>query len=122
MLQPLIEAELVRFEEELEARVLTGRPSTKLHVTDWSAEQREDPLLRAMSKWLRDGKNQGLDTYFPKDLAASTTAQAYLRVRKNFILRGGIIYLHKTPVGEIDSFLVFIVSEGHCRTALNGCR
>ena len=44
-----------------------------------------------------------------------------MRVRENFVLMGGTIYLCKTPVGEIDSFLVFVVPEGHCRTILNGC-
>ena len=108
-------------EEELEARVLAAQAGVKLHMMDWGAEQREDPLLRAVSQWLRHGKVQGFGTYLPKDLATSTTTQAYMRVRENFRLRGDIIYLQKTLVGEIDSFLVFVVPEGHCQTTLNGC-
>ena len=121
VLQPPMEAELVRLEEELEARALAGRTSTKLHVSDWGAEQREDPLLRVVSEWLKDGKAQGLGTYFLKDVATTTAIPAYERVRENFMLSRGIIYLDKMSVGELDSFLVFMVPEGYCRTTLNGC-
>ena len=80
--QPLMEVELVRSEEELEARVLAGRSGTKLHVTGSGAEQREDLLLKAMSEWLKNGETRGLGMYFPKDWTTSTTTQVNESERK----------------------------------------
>ena len=96
VLQPLMEAELLRMEEELEARMLAGQTGAKLHIMDWESEQKENPLLRAMNQWLKDGKLRSLNTYFSKDLGAMTATQVYIRIKEKLCIEGR----HHIPVED----------------------
>ena len=47
---------------EKEVCVTAGWVQVKMHITDWAAAQREDPVLNAMLDWLRTQKKTDLRT------------------------------------------------------------
>ena len=50
------------YDLEKEVHVATGWVLVKMHVTDWTKTQREDPVLNAVLDWLEAQKKMDLKT------------------------------------------------------------
>ena len=105
---------------EKEVCVVTGQVLVEMHVTDWAAAQREDPVLDAVLHWLEAKKKTDLRTLLGEH-ASSEEGQIVWRKHQIFTVLQDALYLHSTPKGENEDLLLFIVLMAHWTAALNGC-
>ena len=91
-----------------------------MHVTDWAAAQREDPVLNAVLHWLEAKKKTDLRTLLGEH-ASSEEGQMVWRNPQNFTILQNALYLCSTPKGENEDLLLFVVPKTHWTAALNGC-
>ena len=91
-----------------------------MHVTNWTAAQREDPELDAVFCWLEAKKKIDLRILLGEH-ASSEEGQMAWRNHQNFMVLQDALYLHSMPKGENEDLLLFIVPKAHWTAALNGC-
>ena len=87
-----------------------------MHVTNWTAAQKEDPELDAVLQWLKSKKKTDLRTLLGEH-ASSEEGQIIWRNCQNFT----VLYLHSTPKWENEDLLLFVVPKMHQPATLNGC-
>ena len=91
-----------------------------MHVTDWTAAQKEDPELNAVLHWLETRKKAYLKTLLGECIMSEDSWMVW-RNSQNFTSLQGTLYLCSTPKGEDEDLLLFIVPRAHWITAMNGC-
>ena len=102
---------------EKEVHVAAGQVKVEMHVTDWAAAQKEDPVLNAMLNWLgAKKKNDLLGKH-----ASSEEDWVVWRNHQNFTTLQNALYLCSMPKGENEDLLLFVVLKVHQTAALNGC-
>ena len=114
-------------EEEIQAKIAQN---TQLHVIDWKAAQRDDPLIRGTLQWISGDKKQDLPDVLGPVLSRSVEGQEYIRNKSRFRLHNGLLYLFtqprvKKPNGEyidaLDTCNAFVVPTDHRKSAIRGC-
>ena len=105
---------------EKELHVTTGWVQIEMHVTDWAAAQREDPVLNAMLNWLGTQKKTNLRTLL-REHAFSEEGWMVWRNCQNFTTLQNALYLCSMPKGENEDLLLFMVPNAHWIVTLNGC-
>ena len=96
---------------EKEVCVTAGQVLVEMHVTDWAAAQREDPVLDAVLHWLEAKKKTDLRTLLGEH-ASSEEGQMAWRNHQNFMVLQDALYLHSMPKGENEDLLLYIVPTG----------
>ena len=97
-----------------------------MHVTNWEEAQRGDVLLATCHKWMSMKKSitpQRRDALLKECMGEHSTSEegkALFRVRNNFTMRKGLVYVNIMPKGETEGLLAFVVPSAHRHTALNG--
>ena len=103
-------------EETVEAR--PARLATT-NVMDWKQEQKEDPVLYHVAKYLR-APHETFKAAFHKVLDKKATA-AYVKAKEQLLIKNGFLY-HKTRQGQAHEIVFqFIVPQRHWGAALDGC-
>ena len=107
-------------------RLPAGRPSkVDMHVTDWSEEQKKDPRLDAVIKWVKNKRDKNQQSRplkeFLGDLAEGNEGQALLRQKDTFTLRKDILYRQCTLPEDQEKVDLFVVPKSHRMDALNRC-
>ena len=93
---------------EKEVCAIAGQVLVEMHVTDWAAAQREDPVLDTVLHWLEGKKKIDLRTLLGEH-ASSQVGQMVWRNCQNFTVLQNTLYLHSMPKGEHQDLLQFIV-------------
>ena len=89
------------------------------NVTDWKQEQKEDPVLYQLAKYLRAPREM-LKAALHKVLDKKATT-AYIKAKEQLLIKNGLLYC-KTRQGPADEIVFqFIVPQRHRSTALDGC-
>ena len=89
------------------------------NVTDWKQEQKEDPVLYQVVKYLR-APCEMFKAALHKVLDKKATA-AYVKVKEQLLIKNGLLY-RKTWQGPADEIVFqFVVPQRHQSTALDGC-
>ena len=89
------------------------------NVTDWKQEQKEDPFLYQVVKYLR-ASHEMFKAALHKVLDKKATT-AYVKVKEQLLIKNGLLY-HKTWQGPADEIMFqFVVPQSHWSTALDGC-
>ena len=102
-------------EETVEAR--PARLATT-NVTDWKQEQKEDPVLYQVAKYLRV-PHETFKAALHKVLDKKATA-AYIKAKEQLLIKNGLLY-RKTRQGQADEIVFqFVVPQRHRGTALDG--
>ena len=99
-------------------QVRGNHPCVSLHVTDWVATQREDPILKTMVEWISIQKVQDLKHLLGDD-ANTEDGMAFLWEQKKQVLYQGAFYHQHTPAGELEETMQFIVPKAHWVAAMN---
>ena len=105
---------------EKEVCVTAGQVLVEMHVTNWTAAQREDPELDAVLHWLEAKKRIDLRTLLGEH-ASSEEGRILWRNCQNFMVLQDALCLHSTPKRENEDLLLFIVPMAHWTATLNGC-
>ena len=105
---------------EREVCVASGQVQVEMHMTDWVAAQREDPVLNAMLNWLETLKKTDLRTLLGEH-AFSKKGQEVWQNGQNFMTLQNALYLSSMSKGENEDVLLFMVLRAHWVTTLNGC-
>ena len=114
--QPSSDCQNVHQKETVEAR--PARLATT-NVTDWKLEQKEDPVLYQVVKYLR-APRETFKAALHKVLDEKATA-AYVKVKEQLLIKNGLLY-HKTQQGQANKIVFqFVVPHRHWSTALDGC-
>ena len=91
-----------------------------MHVTDWTAAQKEDPELDVVLQWLESKKKTDWRTLLGEYML-SEEGQMGWRNCQNFTTLRGTLYLCSTSKGENEDLLLFVVPKAHQTATLNGC-
>ena len=91
-----------------------------MHVTHWTAAQKEDPELDAVLHWLEAKKKTDLRTLLGEH-ASSEEGQIVWRNCQNFPVLQDALYLCSMPKGENENLVIFMVPKTHQTATLNGC-
>ena len=103
-------------EEAVEAR--PARLATT-NVTDWKLEQKEDPVLYQVVKYLRV-PHEMFKAALHKVLDKKATA-AYVKAKEQLLIKNGLLHC-KTQQGQANKIVFqFVVPQRHRSTALDGC-
>jgi len=114
-------AEGVRLQDEIRCKAARLRVELK-DVTDWVEEQKADPALDAMLKWLAE-KNRTPRTLrqLLAPLQDPPTEASFMASRNLFVVKQGILYRkYETPFEPLP-VLQFVVPRQYRRIALDGC-
>ena len=103
---PVIEAgdEIDKQTQERAVQTLATWPQVKLHVMNWTAAQREDPVLWITLDWITDQRKGHLKKLFSEH-AGSEEGSAVLCSQQKLTLHEGAFYQWHTPMGEIEEIL-----------------
>ena len=89
------------------------------NVTDWKQEQKEDPVLYQVVKYLRV-PHEMFKAALHKVLDKKVTA-AYVKVKEQLLIKNGLLY-RKTQQGPADEIAFqFVVPQRHQSATLDGC-
>ena len=89
------------------------------NVTDWKQEQKEDPVLYQVVKYLR-APHEAFKAALHKVLDKKATA-AYVKVKEQLLIKNGLLN-RKTQQGLADEIVFqFIVPQRHRSATLDGC-
>ena len=81
------------------------------NVTDWKQEQKEDPVLYQVAKYLR-APCETFKAALHEVLGKKATA-AYVKVKKQLLIKNGLLY-RKTWQGQADEIVLqFVVPQRH---------
>ena len=73
---------------EQEVHVTAGHALVQMHVIDWAAAQKEDPMLSIMLDWLKAQKKTDLKALLAEH-ASSKEGQLILQNQQNFMIHQG---------------------------------
>ena len=108
--------------QECSQEVMIGaRPArlTTTNVTNWTQEQKEDPVLYQVAKHLRAPRDT-FRTALLKVLDKKATA-AYIKAKEQLLIKNGLLY-RKTWQGQANEIVFqFVVPQRHRGTTLDGC-
>ena len=90
-----------------------------MHMTNWAAAQREDPVLSTVLDWLKAQKKTDLKTLLG-EYASSKEGQLVLRNHQNFTIHQKALYLCSVPKGKNEDLLLFMVPRVHQVATMNG--
>ena len=110
-------------QEELAANfaAFVGKLTTRMHVTDWAQEQREDPTLLAIIEWIQDRKRgKTLRERLEKTTDKDTIAQI-MRIHHNLVMKNGKLYRQHSFKDDCEEVHQFVVPTAHRVAALNAC-
>ena len=86
-----------------------GKIKTRMHVTDWAQEQREDTTLLPIIEWLEDHKQgKSLRERLEKTTDKDTITQI-LRVCNNLTMKNGKFYRQHTLKDDCEDIHQFVV-------------
>ena len=105
---------------EQEVCVTAGHTLVQMHVMDWVAAQKKDPILSTVLDWLKAQKKIDLKALLAEH-ASSEESQLILWNWQNFMIHQGALYMCLMPKSETKDLLLFVVTKGHCVIALNRC-
>ena len=89
------------------------------NVTDWKQEQKEDPVLYQVAKYLRVPR-ETFKAGLHKVLDKKATA-AYVKAKEQLLIKNGLLY-QKTRQGQADEIVFqFVVPQRHRGATLDGC-
>ena len=101
---------------------MVGARPTRLattNVMDWKQQQKEDPVLYQVVKYLRT-PHETFKAALHKVLDKKATA-AYVKVKEQLLIKNGLLY-HKTWQGQADEIVFqFVIPQRHRGDALDGC-
>ena len=97
---------------EREVCVAAGQVQFEMHVTNWAAAQRVDPVLNAVLNWSEAQKKTNLRTILGEH-AFSKEGQMVWQNHHNFTTLQNALYLHSMPKGENEDLLLFMVLKAH---------
>ena len=83
-----------------------------LHVTDWVADQWEDPVIKTVICWILNQKAQDLKHPLG-DNANTEEGMAILRELIKLTLYQGALYHHHTLAGKLEEVMQFVVPMAH---------
>ena len=83
-----------------------------MQMTDWTAAQREDPVLNAVLNWLEAQKKTDLRTLLGEH-AFSKEGQMVWQNHENFMTLQNTLYLCSMSKGENEDLLLFVVLKAH---------
>ena len=106
--------------KETAVQAQTAHACVNVHVMDWIAVQREDPILKIVMEWVSSDKVQDLK-YLLGDHSMMEEGIAILRERKKFMLHQGALYHGHTLARELEEVLQFVVPVAHRVAAMIGC-
>ena len=101
--------------------MIVARPTrlATTNVTNWTQEQKEDPVLYQVAKHLRVPR-ETFKAALHKVLDKKATT-AYVKAKEQLLIKNGLLY-RKTWQGQADEIVFqFIVPQRHWGTALDGC-
>ena len=108
-------------QEVCQEETVGARPTrlATTNVTDWKQEQKEDPVLYQVVKYLRV-PHEMFKAALHKVLDKKAIA-AYVKVKEQLLIKNGLLY-HKTWQGLADEIVFqFVVPQRHWSAALDGC-
>ena len=105
---------------EKEVHVAAGKVLVEMHITNWPAAQREDPVLDAVLHWLEAKKKTDLRTLLGEH-TSSEEGQMVWRNHQNFTILQNVLYLCSMPKGGKDNLLLFEELKAHWTASLNRC-
>ena len=89
------------------------------NVIDWKQEQKEDPVLYQVAKYLRV-QRKTFKAALLKVLDKKATA-TYVKVKEQLLIKNGLLY-HKTWQGQANKIVFqFIVPQRHQGAVVDGC-
>ena len=89
------------------------------NVTDWKQEQKEDPVLYQVAKYLRVPR-EIFKAALHKVLDKKATA-TYIKAKEQLLIKNSLLYW-KTQQGQADKIMFqFVVPQRHRGAALDGC-
>ena len=97
---------------EREVHVTTAQVLVKMHMTDWAAAQRKNPVLNAVLSWLEAQKKTDLRTLLGEH-ASSKGGQMVWWNYQIFTTLQNALYLCSMPKGENEDLLLFMVLKAH---------
>ena len=104
---------------EREVFVTAGWVLVKMHMTDWAAGQREDPVLNAVLSWL-EAQKTNLRTLLGEHAFSKEGWMVWWNCQ-NFMTLQNALNLCSMPKGENEDLLLFVVPKAHWIATLNGC-
>ena len=93
---------------EKELQVTAGQVLVEMHVTDWAADQKQDPKLDVVLQWLETKKKTDLRTLLGEYVSREEGWMVW-RNHQYFTTLQGTLYLCSTPKGENEDLLLFVV-------------
>ena len=99
---------------------IVARPArlATTNVTDWRQEQKEDPVLYQVAKYLRVPR-ETFKAALHKVLDKKATA-AYVKAKEQLLIKNGLLY-QKTQQEQADEIMFqFVVPQRHRGAALDG--
>ena len=106
--------------QERAVQALAPWPWVELHLNDWAAAHREDPVLQVTLDWIADQKKGDPKKLFSEH-TESEEGSVVLCTQQKLTLHQGALYQWHTTTGEIEEILWFVVHKVHWIAALNGC-
>ena len=106
---------------DCQEETIVARPArlATTNVTDWKQEQKEDPILYQVAKHLR-APHETFKAVLYKVLDKKATA-AYVKAKEQLLIKNGLLY-RKTQQGQANEIVfIFVVSQRHRGTTLDGC-
>ena len=100
---------------------IVARPArlATTNVTDWKQEQKEDPVLYEVAKYLR-APWETFKAALHKVLDKKATA-TYVKAKEQLLIKNSLLY-QKTWQGQADEIVFqFVVPQRHRGTTLDGC-
>ena len=83
-----------------------------MHMTNWAAAQRENPVLDAMLNWLETWKKTDLRTLL-EEHTFSKEGRVVWQNHQNFMTLQNALYLCSMPKGKNEDLLLFIAPRAH---------
>ena len=89
------------------------------NVMDWKQEQKGDPVLYQVAKYLR-APHETFKAALHKVLDKKATA-TYVKAKEQLLIKNGLLY-HKTQQGQANEIVFqFVVPQRHQGATLDGC-
>ena len=97
-----------------------------MHIVDWKQAQEADVALAGCCKWIHLRKGTPpprRDTLLNECLgveAETEQGKMFFCICNSLILTKGLVYVNRTPKGETEGVLAFVIPVGQCHLVLNG--
>ena len=114
--QPILDCQ-----EKTQEETIVARPArlATTNVTNWKQEQKEDPVLYQVAKYLRVPRETfkvALHNVLDKKAMA-----AYVKAKEQLLIKNSLLYW-KTQQGQANEIVFqFVVPQRHRGTTLDGC-